>query len=496
MTRRLCSLLLVLLLGLAATAHAQHGDDGDDGHGDDGHGESGSRFPDEPIPLADMPDRPRPLIEIGPKFLGTGNINQGFTLPTGAVWTPAFMAFGSLRTATQGADSGVADAQFGEAVARLDLFGNLYLTQTERILIGFRPLDQDGRFTSYTFLNEAGGAPVPGANGEPQDEFQEELNLYVRTLFFEGDLAELFPKLDWDDSSPLDYYVSVGRQPLSFQDGMLINEDAIDMVGLTRANVKLGGLVNTRVAAVFGWGDVNRPRNEIAPNSAFAGPNPEDESALLFGLFTESDSRKRTIELDGLFMLGDSTGSGVHGGIGVTQRIGEYNNTLRVVGSYPVGDETEFNRAGVLLLNQFGFTPHHTHNWAYLNLFGGIGQFRSAARGPATGGPLGQAGLLFSAVGIGRFGAALGNQADKAVGGGIGYQMFFGKARRQQLVLEAGGRYTYADDVVKQDIVGGTAQFSLAVGRRGVVVLGGFGSYDLNASQPTFGARTELVIRL
>ncbi len=501
MTYRLCSLLLVvLLIGLAPIASAQHGEDG---HEDDGYGDSDSRFSDEPIPLADVPDRPRPLIEIGPKFLGTGNINQGFTLPTGAVWTPAFMAFGTLRTATQGADSGVTDTQFGESVARFDLFGNLYLTQTERILIGFRPLDQDGRFTSYTFRSPT--EFIDPETGETQDNFQEELNFYIRTLFFEGDLAELFPKLDWDDSSPLDYYISVGRQPLSFQDGMLINEDAIDMVGLTRANIKLGGLVNTRVAAVFGWGDVNR---HSGTGGAFTGcadllgsqlpaGNCEDESALVFGLLTESDSRKRTIEIDGLYVLGDeTTGDGVHGGIGVTQRIGEYNNTFRVVGSYPVGDETPFNRAGVLVLNQFGFTPHHTYNWAYINLFGGVGQFRSAARGPATGGPLGQAGLLFSAVGIGRFGAALGNQADKAVGGGIGYQMFFGKTRRQQLIIEAGGRYTYADDVVKQDIVGGTAQFSFAVGRRGTIILGGFGAYDLNASQPNFGARTELVIRL
>ncbi len=481
MTISLRALSLCLALLLAAPASAQHDDDG---HGDDGHGESDSRFADEPIPLADLPERPRPLIEIGPKFLGTGNISQGFKIPTGAVWTPAFMVFGTLRTATQGADNGITDTQFGEAVARFDLFGNLYLTQTERILVGFRPLDRDGRFTSYTFRSPTG---FEGPDGETQGNFEEELNFYVRTLFFEGDLAELFPTLDWDDSSPLDYYISVGRQPLSFQDGLLINEDAIDMVGLTRANVKLGGLVNTRIAGVFGWGDVHRPT---------AGPNLEDESALLFGLFTESDSRTRTIELDGLFLLGaDSTGNGVHGGLGVTQRIGEYNNTFRVVGSVPVGETTEFNRAGVLVLNQFGFTPHHTHNWAYVNLFGGIGQFRSAARGPATGGPLGQAGLLFSAVGIGRFGAALGNQADKAVGGGVGYQMFFGKTRRQQLVLEAGGRYTYGADVLKQDIAGGTAQFSLAVGRRSTIVLGGFGAYDFNARQPVFGARTELAVR-
>ena len=35
----------------------------------------------------------------------------------------------------------------------------------------------------------------------------------ITTLFFEGDLAELFPKLDWDDSSPLDSTSLSGGSP-------------------------------------------------------------------------------------------------------------------------------------------------------------------------------------------------------------------------------------------------------------------------------------------
>jgi hypothetical protein len=501
---RLTTVLFAALLA-AAPAFAQHGDDGHgDGHGA-GHGDSNSRFSDEPIPLADIPDRPRPLIEIGPKFLGTGNISQGFTLPTGAVWTPAFMVFGTIRTATQGIEDGVADRQFAESVARLDLFGNLYLTQTERVVVGVSPLNQEGRFTTFNITSD-------GFPSDTLDDFQEELNFRINTLFFEGDIAELFPKLDWDDSSPLDYYVSVGRQPLSFQDGILINEDALDMVGLTQANLKLAGFVNTRVATVFGWGDVNRHSGVNGPftdcsDLIAAGSgigNCSDGSALLFGLFTETDTRKRTVELDAMYILADEeTGDGIYAGLGTTQRIGEYNNTFRIVGSYPIGDETPFNRAGAIVHNQFGFTPHHTHNWAYINLFGGIGNFRSAARGPASGGPLGQTGLLWAAVGIGRYGAALGNQADEAVGGGIGYQMFFGKARRQQLILEVGGRYTYGSNEVgdefpifEQDIAAGAVRYAFALGRRGVITLDGFGAYDLNASQPSFGSRVELAINL
>lgn len=498
------TIALLMVLAVASPAWAQH----DDGYGDDG--ESKSRFSDEPIPLADIPDRPRPLIEIGPKFLGTGNISQGFELPTGAVWTPAFMVFGTIRTAAQGIESQVGDSRFAEAVGRLDLFGNLYLTQTERAVIGISPLNEEGQFTTYTFLNEAGDVST-------DPEFQDALNIRITTLFFEGDLAELFPKLDWDDSSPLDYYISVGRQPLSFQDGMLINEDILDMVGLTRANMKFGSLINTRVAAVFGWNDVNRHSgftgpgfgecNELAEAAVAGGGlvgNCRDDSALLFGLFTETDTRKRTVELDAMYVLGDDqTGDGVYAGLGATQRIGLYNNTFRIVGSYPIGEETPFNRAGALVHNQFGLTPHNNYNWFYINLFGGIGNYRSAARGPAAGGPLGQTGILWAAVGLGRFGAALGNQADESVGGGIGYQMFFGKTRRQQLILEAGGRYTYGSNdentefpILVQNTAAGAARFATAFGRRGILSLLGFGAYDFEASQPNFGARVEVSFQL
>src|SRR5262245_53089324 len=51
-----------------------------------------------PLQLEGFPRRPKPLIELGSPFLGTGNIRRGFTIPTGAVWLPSFLAFGTLRT--------------------------------------------------------------------------------------------------------------------------------------------------------------------------------------------------------------------------------------------------------------------------------------------------------------------------------------------------------------------------------------------------------------
>lgn len=447
------------------------------------HGGGGgqSRFSDEPVPLADVPARPAPLLEIGEKFLGPGNLSEGFTLPTGAVWQPYFIAFGSLRGGLQGATERGRD--FAEASSRFDLFGNLYLTQTERILVGIRPFDDDGRFTRYTIHADS---TLPGE----ESGFQDELNAEIRTLFFEGDIGEIFPGLDPDDSGSTDIYFSVGRQPLRFQDGLLINEDAIDMVGLTRSNMQLFELVNTRATAVFGWGDVDRL-------------NRGDPSAKIFGLFTETDTRERTVQLDAMVVTAnDARGDGLYGGVSSTRRIGHYNNTLRVLGSYPLGTETAFTRKGLLVHNEFGWTPHHTHNWVYINTFGGIGQFRSAARAPSAGGPLGQTGVLFAAVGLGRYGAALGSRADNAVGGSVGYQWFFDQ-NRKQLLLEGGGRYTYdkMNALVGRDAAAVGARYQMAAGRRFIIEVSGFGSYTFSTLPPGVsavdaGGRFEVTIRL
>lgn len=442
------------------------------------HKDKESKFSDKCIPLADIPKRPKPLIELGSPFLGTGVIRKGITLPGGAVWQPSLMAFATSRSAVQGFSNSADDSQLVEAVTRLDLFGNLYLTQTERVVVGFRPLDRDGRFTTRTLSSSPDGRFVPDSNVT---------NFRVSTLFFEGDIAELLPNLDKDDSKRLDYYISVGRQPLSFQDGALVNEDQMDMLGLTKANLKIGGLINTRVTGVWGWNQITRHG---------ATRNVTDSSAKLFGLFTEIDTRKSTMELDAVYVKGsDSTGSGFHFGISDVRRIGGRSNTFRIMGSMPVGDELEFNRQGFLIQNQIGWTPHHSDNWVYVSAFAGIGSFRSAARGQANGGPGGPIGVLFAAPGLGRLGAPLGNQVDDAVGGSIGYQMFFSHTRKQ-LLLELGGRMRTDDTAPGGDLVGAGASFQAAMLRRWLLVVQGNGRYNTESKKTLLGLRTELQLRM
>lgn len=497
--------LALLLTGGISTAWAQHDDDHGDDYGD-GHG-SASRFSDKPIPLIPSTKRPRPLIEIGPKFLGSGNINDGFEIPTGAVWTPALMVFGTLRSGVNGISDGLSEQQFGEAVGRADLFANLYLTQTERIVAGFRPLTDGGQFTQYTFFHS-----------EDTDEnelvgFDDGFNGTLTTLFVEGDFIELFPKLDWNDSAPLDFYFGVGRQPLSFQQDMLVAEDILDMVGLTKANLRIGSFVNTRATGIFAWNQINRPGDPFVDEQPCGFFNCEDENALVFGLLTETDTYKRTIELDALFITSEASdvmialgedeeiashgGSGVYGGLSSTRRIGQKNNTFRALISAPVGDETVSNQFGVLLVEQLGWTPHHTHDWIYITGYAGIGEYRPAVVSPIARGPLGPVGILFAGVGLGRYGAALSPFADNAVGGSIGYQKFFGHFRRSQIIVEVGGRYTYDKDAVfglgvrPQDRAAVAAQYARAIGSRIVFSVDAFSAYDFTSFELPNGQDTD-----
>ena len=428
---------------------------------------SRSRITDEVIPFRvdAVPDRPQPLLELGDSFLGTGTLRRGFELPTSAVWRPSFLAFGQLRTAAQTFDDG--KDTVSELATRLDLFGNLQLSGTERLLIGVRPLDQDGNFTRFQL------------HPDRRDGFEDELNLNATTLFFEGDFGELFPGLDPGDSSGLDYGFSIGRQPLTAQAGLLL-DDTIDAVGITRNSLHPDGTSNLRVTGLWGWNEVHRDDNR------------EDRTAQLLGLFSEADFRSSTVSVDAAWVVdeGDDKDA-LYFGVGAVQRLGHFNTAFRVCTSYPLQDESPEVGRGTLLFAEFSRTMEGSENIAYLNLFWGIDEYSSAARGPDRGGPLGGVGILFAAVGLGRYDAPLGNHPDKAVGGAAGHQWFFDD-NRAQVVLEVGGR-TDTDGETRGPIAVG-ARVQRALGRRTILRLDGFVSGQDDRG-PGGGLRFEVLVK-
>ncbi len=444
----------------------------DEDHGGGHHGKHSSRLTDEKIPLQieGFPERPKPLVELGEPFLGTGTLHPGYRLPTGAVWQPALTMFGSFRTAVQTVDNG--QDRITEWTNRLNLFFNLALSGSERLVVGLRPFDEGGRFSSYFFEH-----PDPTLDGA----FQDELDLEIESLFFEGDFGEIFPNLDETDLGSLDVGFSVGRQPLFFQEGMLIN-DALDGIGLTRNTLLPRNTSNFRATFLAAWDNVN------------AGPVERD--ANLYALLTSTDFRLSTVDFDVAWIdADDGTGDLLSAGVSAVQRLGKFATSFRILGSSATGDETAFSTDGFLWFSEVSWVPHYTHDNVYFTTFWAVDEFSSASRGPATGGPLGRAGINFAAVGLGSVGAPLSSRAKDVAGGAFGYQKFFDHTRKQ-LLFEAGVRI--GTDSTVDDAYALTVRYQAAVKQHFVVVVDGFvGNRDFAAggSDTIYGSRLELLIK-
>lgn len=469
-------------------------------------GEPGaSRIADHYVPLQldGFPRRPKPLLELGPPFLGTGRIGRGFTLPGGAVWTPSFLMFGTLRSGVGVLDDG--SGRQSQWANRLDLFANLAFTGTERVVFGLRPTHQGHRlgpgqpFGALRFTGYA--SPAPGAGG-----LSNQLNFDWNTLthfFFEGDLGELFPNLDAADGRGLDVGLSVGRQPVRFQEGLLI-DDFVDAVGVTRNNLRAGGAVNLRFTGLYGWGGVNRHFPlPASPEPGYAPLNDVDAGARLVGGFTEIDWRSATASFDVLYVrggslgqaLGGPVGDGLYAGAGVVGRPGSgaFNTSVRFVASVPLGGASAAEvppgpgvvdpaGRGALVFSELSWTPHRGKDFFYATGFYARGAYRPAALDVLVPGPLARAGILFAGSGLGDVpgvgAGALSPAARDAAGGAFGHQKFLA-GTRQQVLFEGAARYSTAvcataRDVCEPHAVAGGVRYQAAVGRRGVLVLDAF----------------------
>ncbi len=399
--------------------------------------------------LLDTAPKRRNLFGGNP-FLAPGPLYGGFEVPTGAVWQPVFIMYGEARTAVQTFNNGFGTTS--EWASRLDLFGNLYLTPTERIVIGFRPLDRDDNFTGYQF--------------EGGDEgFFDALNGNIRTLFFEGDFGEIFPNLDPNDTRNLDYGFAIGRQPLSFQEGILIN-DFVDSIGISRASLFSMGANAARITFLAGYNQVHR------------GDNMRDSDAYIYGLLSAFDYDKTTIEVDFVYVDGsDRTGGdGLYAGLGDTRRIGEWNSTTRINGSYAFADGTSAIDSGVVLTSQLSRTMTFNDDIFYFDSFYGAGNYTSAARDPAVGGPLSIMGILYAAAGLGDYQAPMGNQVGESIGFASGYQHFLSD-QRGSLIAEIGGRA--ATNGGGENSLGAALRYQKPIGQHSILQLDAFvAGYD------------------
>ncbi|MFT5468761.1 MAG: hypothetical protein ACI8UO_003873 [Verrucomicrobiales bacterium] len=396
----------------------------------------------------ELPER-RNLFGGNP-FLGTGDIFEGIETPTGAVVQPVFILWGDFRTAVQTFDNGATDIT--EWTNRLNVFGNLYLTPTERLLFQIRPFDQDGGFTGVEFEG-------------PDEGGFESLNGNIRTLFFEGDIGEIFPRWDLTDTKHFDIGFSVGRQPLNFQDGIILN-DFVDSIGFTRSSMFWFGSNATHVTGYLGVNELHR------------NLGVEDDNALIYGINVGADYDKSTYELDAVYVDGDSAtgGDGVYLGAGQIRRFGHWNSTLRFNQSWSLDEETTAVSTGSLVSHQLSKTMRHNHDIFYLNSFLGIDDYASAGRDPSTGGPLGTVGILYASTGLGRFAAPLGNRVGDNLGFATGYQHFMND-NKSQLIFELGGRHAMEEN--EQNSLGFMTRYQRAFGLHQIFVIDAFvAGYD------------------
>ena len=477
-----------------------------DGDGPDSGERFHSRLSDAYIPLQldTQPRRPKPLLELGPPFLDSGSIGRGFTLPGGAVWRPSFVLFGSFRSGVSTFDDGIMRST--EWANRVDLFGNLALTGSERLVVGLRPAERTDptgrrRFSGYTF----GG---PGGDG-----FNPRFGLdwdAVSHLFFEGDFGELFPNLDPDDRRGLDIGLAVGRQPITFQEGLLI-DDFIDAVGVTRNSLRGSGVVNLRITGLYGWNGIHRHAGQVLEGNGraqdLAAAHRQGAGAQLVGGFAEIDWRSKTAAIDAIYVRGGAFDSplgrvraagGLHGGVSFAGRPGSgaFNAAVRFLVSIPMGtggpaaDAPPTGgpaRPGALVFSELSWTPRHSDNYFYLNGFHARGDYRAAALDPTIPGPLARAGILFAGPGLGGSPGALPSAARDVAGGAVGHQIFFADTR-QQVLLEGAVRYstarcTGAPAPCSPHAVAGGVRYQAALGRRNVFVVEAFGARDFLAER-------------
>lgn len=431
-------------------------------------GQSGPYLSTEPAPIKppeEMPERVPPLIQWGDDFLGTGNIPSGWELPTGAVWIPALWVYGDARVGLQHVDPGTGGEDSTSLISSATFNFNLKLSGTERLFAQITPLDKDGRFTTYEFDG-------------PNRGFNNNLNVYINRLFFEGDFGEIFPNLDPGDTNALDFGFSVGRQPIFFQEGILVN-DVMDSVSIVRDTVIFPNVIDTRFAFIWAWGDVNRSDNSL------------DSNADLLGFVTESDFRGSTVAVDAFYLLseGDDDSDGLFLGASAIQRLGEFNTAFYVNHSFALDRGQATVDDGTLLFAEVSRTPLGTHDLVYANGFWGIDNFSSASRGETNGGPIGRVGLLFASSGIGTYPAALGNGVEDAVGGAIGYQKLFND-EKTQLTGEIGFVETTDDGSSVQSGVGAGIRFQHKFADRYLFQVDGFVA-ERDRAEDTYGIKTE-----
>lgn len=382
-------------------------------------------------------DRVRPLLEIGRELYGPGEIGEGIPIfgEKNRIW-PQLILFGDSRTAVAYNDNDAQEA--GEIATRLNLFFNLQLTGTDRILAFWRPLQDGAEFTRWEFAG-------PDRNRRVQVQSERAPN----TLFYEGDLGAFIAGLT-DEYQSYDLPVSFGLMPLLFQNGIWM-EDAIVGGAFTipAQNSPALGITNYDVTFFGGISDVN--------TDAFVNQNgvKDADQAMVLGVAGFFDVAEGYLELGYAHIL-DKNSSPVTGGgdqsyhnitAAFSKRyFGAVSNATRVVANFgqnPGGGLAKTADGFVVISENSFITNMPLTLIPYANFWIGHNTPQSVARAGGAGGILRNVGLAFETDNLTGF-PTLDPTARDTLGGAIGLQYLF--ALDQQLVVEAATVIPWGDE--------------------------------------------------
>jgi hypothetical protein len=330
-----------------------------------------------------------------------------------------FMAYGDLRVGAASNDNGGppvnGKTQQSRAAARLNLDLDLAFTATERIHAFMRPLDRGGSFTRYEI------------SGGVQDKFVQELNARLTTLFFEGDLEQMFAGLS---GRPARFSLpfAAGLVPIATQNGIWI-EDAFTGVatGITARNSGRSRLIDISNFDVTVFTGLDRVLTDAVPLG--------HGKAKLYGAAGFFDTLKGYVELGYGYLEADESDLSYHNlTAAYTRRYGNLvSNSIRLIGN--IGQRATVKTAnGLLVLVENSFrTSRPLVLVPYLNLFAGFDSPQSLARAADSGGVLRNTGINFQTDGLTGY-PTLDGKGHDTWGGAVGVEYLFNIDR--QIVVE------------------------------------------------------------
>ncbi len=266
----------------------------------------------------------------------------------------------------------------------LDLETNLQLTATQRIHMLFQPLDGGFQQPWLYHIHPGGGWTINEnrSSGRPA------------AVWYEG---EPFNWLSPRDQEPLDINLAVGRMPIFFQNGILLNNIA-DAVMIGKNSIQLGNLSNLNV---IGFATLH---------STQGGTDPQDKAQQqkrLVGFDSDMDLLEYFVEVSYARAYDNTPFRGIFGPKGEPLP-GEQPQDLDR-GFWAISATRTFGRSGISL-RALGSTSNRTASdgelyvfegntelagqHLYLNLFGSDGKWLTASNQYSA--PLANEGILWA----------------------------------------------------------------------------------------------------